>query len=224
MINTRSAQRGFTLLEVLIALALMATLAILSWRALDTTARSSERLAASADDTLTILRTLGQIETDLGRHAGRDVFPIAPLPDDPKTQPSVVGSGAQPSVVGTETQPSGAGTQALPPGIRWTPNGLVLLRSTQDGGWQQVVWTLTDNILWRAAGIPGRHLPLPVATMADPMLNNVHGFTVRAWLPGRGWADASAAQAGMTATGLEIAVLREHEGVAETYRKVVLLP
>lgn len=215
MMNTRSAQRGFTLLEVLIALALMAILAILSWRALDTTARSSERLAASADDTLTILRTLGQIETDLGRHAGLDVFPIAPLPDDTETRPSVAG---------TETQPSGAGTQVLPPGIRWTPNGLVLLRSTQDGGWQQVVWTLTDNILWRAASVPARHLPLPAANMADAMLNNVHGFTVRAWLPGRGWADASAAQAGMTATGLEIAVLREHEGVAETYRKVVLLP
>lgn len=215
MTNSQPAQRGFTLLEVLIALALMAILAILSWRALDTTARSSERLEASANETLSILRTLGQIETDIGRHAGRDVFPIAPLPNDTK---------ARAAIAGTEAQPLATGTQVLPPGIRWTPNGLVLLRSTRDGGWQQVVWTLTDNVLVRTAGLPARHLPLPPATMTDPMLENVHGFTVRAWLPGRGWADAATEQAGPTATGLEIALLRNHDGVAETYRKVVLLP
>ena len=68
-------QRGFTLLEVLIALALMALLSIISWRGLDLTERSSARLNASADDTLALVRVLGQIESDISQHANNDILP-----------------------------------------------------------------------------------------------------------------------------------------------------
>src|SRR3546814_14883872 len=62
MRRARSAQQGFTLIEVLVALALMALLSLISWRALDSVERSSERLQASSDDTLALVRVLGQIE------------------------------------------------------------------------------------------------------------------------------------------------------------------
>ncbi|MGB6105969.1 MAG: prepilin-type N-terminal cleavage/methylation domain-containing protein, partial [Pusillimonas sp.] len=70
-------QRGFTLIEVLVALALMALLSIISWRALDLVERSSNRLNASADDTLALLRVLGQIESDVSQSASADILPQA---------------------------------------------------------------------------------------------------------------------------------------------------
>src|SRR3546814_3475046 len=74
MRRARSAQQGFTLIEVLVALALMALLSLISWRALDMVERSGERLPASSDDTLALVRVLGQIESDIGRHAGNDIL------------------------------------------------------------------------------------------------------------------------------------------------------
>lgn len=150
-------QRGFSLLEMLIAVALMAMLASLSWRALDTTTRSSERLNTAVDQTLNLLRTLSQLETDIIRHADADIL-------------------------GPPLQGSGSGV--FPSGIRWSSNGLVVLRSSYEGAWQEVVWTLADGKLWRAAGEPVRTLPLPPAASGEVMLDDVKSFSVRAWLPG----------------------------------------
>lgn len=195
-------QRGFTLLEVLIALTLMAVLSILSWRALDTTARSSERLEASADDTMALLRVLGQVESDLNHHAGADVL------------------GAS----GSESPTQAPLAAVLPSGIAWNAPQLTIVRATHDGGWQQVVWTLAGDTLIRAAGAPDVRLPLPVPQAGEPMLANVDRFVVRAWLPGQGWAESATPAGGVQATGLEIAIARVHEGAGEAYRKVVPLP
>jgi len=205
LVRNLPRQRGFTLLEVLIALTLMAVLSILSWRALDTTARSSERLEARADDTMALLRVLGQVESDISRHAGADVLTLSATPPD----------GADPTPLAA----------ALPPGILWRAPRLTVLRATHDGGWQEVVWTLAGDTLMRAAGAPSTHLPLPPAQAGEAMLAGVRGFAVRAWLPGQGWSEAAtAASANTPATGLEIAIARTHDGVDETYRKVVPLP
>jgi len=196
-----AAQGGFTLLEVLIALTLMAVLSILSWRALDSTARSSEHLEASADDTMALLRALGQVETDISHHAGADVLPAQPPPHGPAPLAAV-----------------------LPPGISWDAARLSILRATHSGYWQEVVWTLAGDTLVRAAGAPALSLPLPPAQESEAMLAGVRRFTVRAWLPGQGWAQSVAGSAPLRAAGLEIAIVRHHGGVEETYRKVVALP
>jgi len=207
MKDPHSNQRGFTLLEVLIALSLMAVLSILSWRALDITASSSERLEASADDTLALLRVLGQIESDIGRHAGAGILSSPPQWDNRAEPPSPA-----------------ARDLILPPGIRWSPEELTVLRYTHEGAWQEVVWHLAGGTLLRAAGAPARSLPLPPAQAGEAMLGGVGAFTVRAWLPGRGWSDAAPGEAPIAATGLEIAIERHRNGVNESYRKVVLLP
>lgn len=197
-------QRGFTLLEVLIALTLMAVLSLLSWRALDVTARSSEQLSASTDDTLALVRVLGQLESDLGRHA--DTLP---------TEADGTGRGATPVV---ET-----GVLRLP-GIHWSDQQLTIHRAAQPGTAQEVIWRLTGQTLQRAVGAPSATLPLPRAVAYEAMLTQVEAFAVRAWVPGEGWSETLTAAPGASATGLELALARRHDGADETYRKVVLLP
>lgn len=201
-------QQGFTLLEVLIALTLMALLSIISWRALDLVERSSGRLNARVDDTLALVRVLGQIESDVSRYAGIDVLPQL--------------TAAPALAMGTLRAPATGAT--LPPGIRWTAPVLTVMRSVHDGAWQQIAWRHDGNALRRAVGPPARTLPLPPVGPAEVVLDHVKSFRVRVWVPGQGWSALDASDTPQTATGLEIIVERQHHGVDETYRKVVLLP
>lgn len=196
--HTPPAQAGFTLLEVLIALTLMAVLGILSWRALDSTTRSNERLEAHADDTIGLLRAFGQLESDLSHHAGTGVLPSRPA------------GGAPLAAV-------------LPPGVDWASPRLTLIRATDAGEWQEVIWTLTGDTLLRAAGTPARDLPLPAAQSPEIILTGVNDFRIRAWQPGQGWLDNVAGLSPQPANGLEITLVRRHEAQG-AYRKVVLLP
>ncbi|MFA7668033.1 MAG: prepilin-type N-terminal cleavage/methylation domain-containing protein [Burkholderiaceae bacterium] len=201
------SQQGFTLLEVLIALALMALLSLLSWRALDITARSQDHLNAYTDDTLALMRVLGQIESDLSRHADSGVLALS-----------------APSPAVSDKAPAAAVGPVLPPGIRWVAPRLTVLRSAHNGAWQEVIWSHEGGTLRRAAGPASHVLPLPAAQASEIMLSDIQTFTVRAWLPDLGWADTTQPGAQLAATGLEIAIERRHNGVDEIYRKVVLLP
>lgn len=60
-----AAARGFTLLEVVVAVALMAVLATLSWRGLDSVLRTRERLTVASDDMRALTAVFAQLEEDL---------------------------------------------------------------------------------------------------------------------------------------------------------------
>lgn len=201
MKQSLTSQQGFTLLEVLIALVLMALLSSISWRVLDLTERSSERLNASTNDTLALVRVLGQIESDISRYANNDILP------SPR-----------------RTSPSTATAAILPSGILWAEPVLTVRRYAHDGAWQQVVWGKVGDTLRRAAGPAAHTLPLPEAGAGETVLDQVQSFAVRAWIPGLGWSAPTATGAQLMATGLEIVIERRHNGVSEAYRKVVLLP
>jgi general secretion pathway protein J len=194
-------QKGVTLIEVLVALALMALLSIISWRGLDLTERSSARLNASADDTLALVRVLGQIESDISRHVDNAVLPATTQANSPAV---------------TKTM--------LPPGIVWAKPVLTVARSAHPGAWQHVVWGQDGSTLRRAVGPAADVLPLPDAGPGEAVLEQVQDFTIRGWVPGQGWSALNSDSATPPATGLEIVIERRHQGVNETYRKVVLLP
>ena len=63
----RPPMHGFTLLEVMVAMALMAVLALLSWRGLDSVLDSRERLVSASDDLGALSLTFAQLEEDLRR-------------------------------------------------------------------------------------------------------------------------------------------------------------
>ena len=61
----RGAQRGFTLVELLVALVALALLAVMSWRGLDGMARAQAQTEARADEALTLQVGLAQWAADL---------------------------------------------------------------------------------------------------------------------------------------------------------------
>ena len=61
----RRSQRGFTLIELMVAIAAMALLALMSWRGLDGMMRAQSVTQARGDAVLTLQTTLSQWATDL---------------------------------------------------------------------------------------------------------------------------------------------------------------
>ena len=60
-------RRGFTLVEVLVALAVMALMALMSWRGVDAMLRAQSALQQRADDLQTLQAGLAQWQSDLNR-------------------------------------------------------------------------------------------------------------------------------------------------------------
>jgi general secretion pathway protein J len=63
------AARGFTLVEVLVAIAVMALMALMSWRGIDGMLRTQTGLQTRADDLRTLQTSLAQWQTDLNQLA-----------------------------------------------------------------------------------------------------------------------------------------------------------
>jgi general secretion pathway protein J len=61
----RTAARGFTLVELLVAIAIMGLMALLSWRGLDGMVRAQDQTRQRGDQILTLQTTLAQWSTDL---------------------------------------------------------------------------------------------------------------------------------------------------------------
>lgn len=73
----RTQATGFTLVEVLVAMGIMALMALMSWRGLDAMLRTQAHLQQRADETRTLQAGLAQWQTDLQRlipHEGRPAW------------------------------------------------------------------------------------------------------------------------------------------------------
>ena len=65
--------RGFTLVELLVAVAIFAAMAALAWGGLDTVLRSREKLGAAQEDFSRTMRSVATLERDLRAAAARPV-------------------------------------------------------------------------------------------------------------------------------------------------------
>ena len=197
----RRAQLGFTLIEVLVALALMALVSLISWRGLASVSSARDWIESQAEDTDAIVRSLGQLGRDVELSYDGPVF-------DP---------------VGGDTVALSAGVRLLRPPRRRRA-GDPAPASDSPGLWQRVHWRVRPDGLWRASGAASARGPLPPVGDGALLLPGVRGMTLRVWIPGTGWAEAARAASATAATGLEVTVQRGDAQAPQRYSRVMELP
>ncbi|TAJ58122.1 prepilin-type N-terminal cleavage/methylation domain-containing protein [Variovorax sp.] len=214
---------GFTLIEAMIAIAIMAVLSLIAWRGLDSMSRADTQLRERAEDAARLARALQQIERDLTWRTTTELpspADAAPPPDD---APAAAGGAPPPLPL-----------PLLPPGMEARRSGqgpflleLVRAAPAAPGRWQRVQWWLQAGTLYRAAGVAADGYPLPAPQAADrvAVLEGIAFFEMRAWEPEQGWRPLPASGAARTAaSGLEVTLgVRADTGPALRYRRVIAL-
>lgn len=181
--------RGFTLIEMLVAIALLGLMGVICWRGLDYAATQRARIERESDELGRLLRTLSQMERDL---AQRVPEPMLPAP---------------------------AVAQELPPSLAVSAAGgavaLEIVRLAPEAGGparaQRIIYRVADGALVRSASSAGTQWPAAAASDPVVMLPGVRRLGVRAYAGGF-WSapdDAARVQPPARATGVEIAIEAE---------------
>jgi general secretion pathway protein J len=217
-VSGRQRARGFTLLELLVAVALLSVLAVLSWRGMESVLSGRDRIVSASDDLRALSVALTQMEEDLRRS-----WPIRllGLPESSITFP--VGIGTEPPAMGLLRETRGADAVQV----------------------QRVIYRLRDGIfergfsLWAAPSPDGSQQVPATPFTWQPILGDVQAVQFRGWLDGRGWLPAAtlgpllaAAQASEGApmapgtgarpalpqlTGIEVALVRRGERIVRVF-------
>ena len=186
--GTARHDAGFTLLELLVAVALMAILAVLSWRGLDSVLSSRESITGRSEQLRSLVVAFAQIDDDLRR-----------------TWPVRLMALQQPGIsFARESDAEGY--------------SLVMLREAGSVlGLQRVIYRLRAGVLergfepWNRAGVQGG-VDLSLQTLTwQPILTEVESLEYRAWIPFRGWIAGGGPVGGTEpVSGLEVTV--QHKG------------
>ncbi len=193
----RPGLRGFTLLELLVAITVLSIVSLIAWRGLDSLTHTRSRLEPEADQVRTLLVVFGQIERDLAQVVNTNFVPLL-----------------SPPLNVFADEPVGFELMRFAP---TTPGAATAV--------QTVVYEFRDSKLMRFASAPMNSVGTASRSQMVPvtLLSNVRALQLRVWQPGRGWVPAAAAGlgAGQAApAGLEI-VLELDNG--QQYRRVLLV-
>ncbi|NWC86890.1 prepilin-type N-terminal cleavage/methylation domain-containing protein [Pseudomonas reactans] len=197
-----TSQQGFTLIEVMVAIMLMAVVSLIAWRGLDSVTRADQHLQASSEQTEVLLRALNQMQRDISLRASVELVATYVAQDEaPKTE-----GLAAVTVRSSDSK-----------GFR-----LDVIRSAPmaGDGLQRVRWWLKGDSLYRAAAPTRDRYPLPAAKDGVVVLTGVSDLQVRVWDADKGWRQLSGNRR-EDPLGLEISLVRQTPQGVEKYRQVV---
>jgi len=195
-------QEGFTLIEVMVAILLMAIVSLIAWRGLDSVTRADTHLQASTEHTEALLRTLHQLERDIALRASIELR--EPLLNDNDDERS-----GQPAAISVRS----ADDQRFRLDV-------IRTAAASHNGLQRVRWWLKDQTLYRAAATPRDRYPLPAPKQAVAVLDRISDLQVRVWEPQMGWRQLSGNRK-ENPQGLEIRLTRQTPQGEEHYRQVL---
>lgn len=195
----KTDQHGFTLIEVMVAIMLMAIVSLIAWRGLDSVSRADSHLQASTEQTEALLRTLNQLDRDLALRASIELRTPS-LNDD--EQPDGLSAINVRSADRRDFQLNIIRSAALP-----------------ENGLQRVRWWLEGDTLYRAISAASDRYPLPAPKKALAVLSGISDLQVRIWEPGQGWRQL-AGNRKADPLGLEINLTRQTPQGEERYRQV----
>ncbi|SFP37867.1 prepilin-type N-terminal cleavage/methylation domain-containing protein [Pseudomonas sp. NFPP28] len=193
----KPSQQGFTLIEVMVAIMLMAVVSLIAWRGLDSVTRADQHLQASTEQTEVLLRALNQMQRDISLRASVELTP--------------------PEATQTEGLAAVTVRSSDSKGFR-----LDVIRSAPmaGDGLQRVRWWLKGDALYRAAAPARDRYPLPAAKDGVVVLTGVSDLQVRVWEAEKGWRQLSGDRR-EDPLGLEISLMRQTPQGVEKYRQVV---
>jgi len=176
--RTGQGPRGFTLIELLIAATLLAVLALLSWRGLDTVLTSRDRIAKASDELRFLTIAFAQMDEDL-----RKSWPVRLL------------KLPAPSIAFSVSGEQAATTLEL---LRESTGALEPTKI------QRVAWRLRGDVLERGFGplVVSSAAPSMKPAGGDaeaagglvwqPVLGGVSALRMQGWVQGQGWVVAEA--------------------------------
>lgn len=191
------SQQGFTLIEVMVAIMLMALVSVIAWRGLDSVTRADQHLQASTEQTEGLLRALKQMQRDISLRASVEL-----------AEPGTAKDAGLAAVTVRSSDSKGFRLEV----IRSAP-------ATGDG-LQRVRWWLKGDSLYRAAAPARDRFPLPAAKDGVVVLAGVSDVQVRVWDKDKGWRQLSGNKR-EEPLGLEISLVRQTPQGVERYRQVV---
>lgn len=195
-------QRGFTLIEVMVAILLMAVVSLIAWRGLDSVTRADSHLQASSEQSDSLLRALNQLQRDVEMRAGIEL--------------------TEPKKVGVDDEPPSAPSALTVRSSDSKGFRLDIIRSAADqpGALQRVRWWVKGDTLYRAVAEARGRYPLPAPTGGVAVLQGVSDVQVRVWEVDKGWRQLSGNRR-EDPLGLEVRLTRETAQGVERYRQVI---
>jgi general secretion pathway protein J len=181
------AKSGFTLVEMMVAMALLGLLGIISWRGLDYVVGQRERIDRDAEEIGRVLRVLAQIERDIAQRAPDVVLPAA-------TATAMLPAAIAVSVADIDR------------------TALEIVRIAPSAGGpalaMRVAYRIADGALIRTTSAAAIAWPVPAASNTVVLLPGARRLGVRVYAGGA-WVDMGAdlrAQSSAPASGLEISI------------------
>ncbi len=194
--------RGFTLLELLVAITILSIVSVISWRGLDSLVSTRERLEPEADDVRALLIAFGQLERDLAQVPNPKFLGLTNSPID-----VTVTDGATMLQLARIAPASADGPTEV----------------------QTVFYRVVDGTLMRQATAA---LPAFEATQTDRLetarlVPHVKTMQIRTWSPTGGWVDptipdpsGNTPQPGAVTPGVEVTLERSN---GKIFRRVLLV-
>lgn len=186
---------GFTLLELLIAVALMAVVALLGWRGLDAVIMARDDITRHSDRLRALANGFGQIEDDL-RSAWFTRLKVSREPAILLRKDDAAGFALEllrlAPTAGSQVPGPEAGASGAPPGAAWREGG------ARDAGvspglgrplLHKVVWRIQGGVLERGAvpWRPGSGEVGGTGWVWQPVVSGVEAGQWRIWLDTSGW-------------------------------------